>query len=408
MSHRKLTTWIFVLFLAFFTSTVPARGDDAPVRDRGRFFRVLFEELGKALDFDSYEWTEINPGAAWAPRAGLESVELHGRFYIMGGRTPLPPPAPPFGSVVQRDVWVSEDRGVTWQDLGQAVWPERAFFEAVTKDGYIYVLGGQSFELVCPVSNGCPPVVPVPVSTFYNDVWRSADGVHWELLTEDAGWAGRAGLSAVVFRGWIYVFAGAEGDDEAIGGAGREFFQDVWKSRDGRRWIRVTESAPWPGRGGAAAVVKDNWIYLLGGEAGFLEPPFADVWRTRNGVRWELVTASAWLPRSGHKCGVLWRKIMCFGGFNLFGNPMDVQTSTDGIRWQALDPPASPPWDASSPLEIKYDFDIVVTREEGFRSAIYTFGGDRETFGSPPASPLPLEDDLRVDNDVWRFAPPAH
>ena len=88
--------------------------------------------------------------------------------------------------------------------------------------------------------------------------------------------------------------AGAEGDDEAIGGAGREFFQDVWKSRDGRRWIRVTQSAPWPGRGGGAtALVNDGWIYLLGGEAGFLEPPFADGWRTRNGQRSELVNRHA-------------------------------------------------------------------------------------------------------------------
>ena len=81
--------------------------------------------------------------------------------------------------------------------------------------------------------------------------------------------------------------------------------------------------------------------------------------------------------------------------------------SPDGIRWRALDPPASPPWRASSPLEIKYDFDIVVTKERGSRRAIHAFGGDRETFGFPPPSPLEFEDDLRVDNDVWRFAPPA-
>ena len=35
------------------------------------------------------------------------------------------------------------------------------------------------------------------------------------------------------------------GDDEAIGGSGREFYRDVWNSRDGRVWNRVTDDAPW-------------------------------------------------------------------------------------------------------------------------------------------------------------------
>ena len=34
-------------------------------------------------------------------------------------------------------------------------------------------------------------------------------------------------------------------------------------------WQRVTEAAPWAARAGAAVVVKDAYIYLLGGEDGF-------------------------------------------------------------------------------------------------------------------------------------------
>jgi hypothetical protein len=371
----------------------------------------------RPADLNDYAWTEVNPSAPWAPRAGLESVALNGRFYVMGGRTPLPPPAPPFASIIQRDVWASDDRGASWEYLGEAPWPERAFFESVTMDGYIYVMGGQSFDLVCPFP-GCTPDQQIPVSQFYNDVYRSSDGIDWELMTDSAAWAPRAGLSAVVRRGWIYVFGGAQGDDEAIGGTGREFFTDVHKSRDGRTWIEVTDEVPWRGRGGAATVVKDGWLYLLGGEEGFLLPPFGDVWRSRSGADWELVNEEAWLPRSGHKCGVLTQSIVCFGGFNLFGNPMDVQVSRDGIYWAPLDPsgPASPPWMAETPDDIKYDFDIVVD-ESGMpkQRTIHTFGGDRETFeflplpmvGSPPQPPGDVEPDLRVDNDVWRFSLPT-
>lgn len=413
MFPRKRAAWIATLLLLCCAVSPAAADDDRSVKKFIRFLELLFTKLEKVLDFDAYDWTQINPGAPWAPRAGLESVELNGRFYVMGGRTPLPPPAPPFASIIQRDVWASDDRGVTWEFLGEAPWPERAFFEAVTKGGYIYVMGGQSFDLVCFSPNGCPPDPLIPVSKFYNDVWRSPDGVNWELLTDNAGWEGRAGLSAVVHNRRICVFAGAQGDDEAIGGSGREFFRDVWCSYSGRYWRKVRNEAPWPGRGGGAAVVKKGWIYLIGGEAGFLDPPFADVWRSRDGRRWQLVNANAWLPRSGHKCGVLINNIFCFGGFNLFGNPMDVQRSPDGIHWTELDWPAAPPWNAASPLDIKYDFDIVVKKNKGLGGAIYTFGGDRETFDPPPfgGAPESVEGppppgDLRVDNDVWRFAPP--
>ena len=409
-----MTTLIFALgWLAAATPAAAEGGGDLASKLR-LLLRAIAAKLA-ALDFDAYEWTEINPAASWAPRAGLESVALGKRLYVMGGRTPLdlPPPAPPFASLILRDVWASDDGGVSWQFLGEADWPERSFFEAVTKGRHMYVMGGQSFA----------------PSVFYNDVWRSADGIHWERRTANAGWAGRAGLSAVVFRGWIYVFTGAEGDDEAIGGAGREFFTDVWKSRTGRHWIRVTDSAPWPGRGGGAAVVKNGWIYLIGGENGFLAPPLGDVWRSRDGAHWELVTAEAFTPRSGHKCGVLSNTIVCFGGFNPVANPTDVQISRNGADWRALDPSgsAAPPWLAASPEDIKFDFDIVVTRRRG-RGAILSFGGDRETFDFPPGPPgppgppeppgppafpqtapseAPPSDDLRVDNDVWRFAPPA-
>lgn len=159
--------------------------------------------------------------------------------------------------------------------------------------------------------------------------------------------------------------------------------------------------------------MKNGAIYLLGGEAGFLEPALSDVWRTRNGRSWKLLNADAWQPRSGHKCGVLWKNILCFGGFSLLGNPMDVQRSLDGVHWTPLQAPGAPPWLAASPDDIKYDFDVIV-QNKGLHPRIYTFGGDRETFDFPangppgqpgPSEPPPGPPDIRVDNDVWRFAP---
>jgi len=280
------------------------------------------------------------------------------------------------------------------------------------------VLGGQDFGAApnpaCEFDPSCfPPVIPT--SEFFNDVWSSRDGVNWTLLTDDAPWAGRAGLSAIVFRDEIYVMAGSVNDDpDIIGGPPtRQLFNDVWRSKDGIDWELLTGDAPWAPRAGADLVVKGGYIYLLGGEFGFtgFPPPyFNDVWRTRDGINWELVTESAgWSPRPGHTCDVLRARIVCFGGFGQStdqadpfkpSNPMDIWVSRTGKHWTQI---SGTPWNATTPGEIKYDYDTVVAPagRNGSGRAIYTFGGDRETFDFTDPTQF-----LNVDNDVWRFSMP--
>ncbi len=392
-----------------------------PAFDRGASRRA--EAAG------SYEWYLTNGGAAWAPRAGLQVVQLDRSFYLMGGRSPRAPVGGvpiPGDSDIWADVWRSDDQGKSWRlvlDTGSpGHWPARAYFKAVGKAGFMYVLGGQNFNLIpnpiCPPPfQGCQPFLSV--SDFFNDVWRSRDGVDWQRMTEDSGWEPRAGLTSVVFKGEIYVFGGSRNDDSAIigGPPARIYFNDVWKSRDGAHWVQVVENAPWAPRAGAAAVVKDGYIYLLGGEEGFLcqpvpfctPPYFNDVWRSRDGATWELVTPSAaWAPRPGHQAAVIFNRIYLFGGFGQsqdpsdpFGpaNPVDIWVSEDGTDWSLV---TGSPWNATSAEEIKYDFAAVAVHGAGggLRPSIFTFGGDRETFnfGDPGNY-------LRVDNDVWRFSP---
>ncbi len=378
------------------------------------------------------QWTEVNPDAEWAPRAGLQVVELHNTFFLMGGRTPIDPAVLPLpgASVIWGDVWRSRDLGRSWQNLVEqgtpGHWPARAYFQAVTKGSAMYVLGGQNFNAI--PNPGCeflPPGVPcdpplVPVSEFFNDVWRSWNGRDWTCLTTNTAWHGRAGLSSVVFKDEIFVLGGSFNDDSSIVGGppARVYFNDVWKSRDGANWVPVTTNAPWAPRAGAAVVAKGGYIYLLGGEDGFLcdtnrpdrcPPYFNDVWRTRDGANWELVTAAAdWSPRPGHQAVVLANNIYLFGGFGLSSypadpfkpaNPMDLWVSRNGDDWRLI---SNSPWNATSPEEIKYDFKALAVTggRGGLRPSIFTFGGDRETFNFQDPTNY-----LRVDNDVWRYSP---
>ena len=379
-----------------------------------------------SADLSSYQWLEINADASWEARAGLQVVELKNDFYLMGGRTPRLPQFPPIpgDSVIYGDVWKSIDRGESWEKVletdDQKHWPARAYFQAVRKDKYIYIVGGQNFKIE---ANECPDFVPncppfVSKSDFFNDVWRSINGTDWEQMTESAQWDGRAGLSSVVFKGHIYVMGGSFNDDPAVigGPPTRVYFNDVWKSKNGRDWERLTDNAPWEPRAGAIVTVKNGYLYLLGGEDGFTcqpesprcPPYFNDVWRSRDGAHWELVTKEAnWPARPGHQVLVLLNQFVLFGGFGLStdlqdpfkpSNPMDIWISKNGADWTQI---SESPWNAENPEEIKYDFDALVSSGGifGQKPAIFTFGGDRETFDFTDQSNW-----LNVDNDVWRFS----
>jgi hypothetical protein len=376
--------------------------------------------------FGDLEWREITDDAEWDARAGLQVVQFRNRLYLMGGRTPLDPAtSPAFGaSQIWGDVWTSSDQGLSWYRLLEtddtSHWPARAYFQAVTKGRHMYVIGGQNFKVIPNPSEEGPPFLSV--SDFFNDVWRSRDGVSWEQVSSDAGWEGRAGLSAVSFKGRLYVMGGSVNDDSAVIGGPpvREYFNDVWVSKTGERWKRLTEHASWAPRAGGVLVVKNGYMWMIGGEDGFTcasggdrcPPYFNDVWRSRDGKDWELVTENAdWMERPGHQVVVMHDHFVLFGGFGLSpdpanpfapANPMDVWVSRNGQDWQQVD---DAPWNAVSPADVKYDFDALVVSggRYGRRPTVLTFGGDRETFN--PFDPVNF---LRIDNDVWEYTVPTH
>ena len=64
------------------------------------WWQEILQNFLAANDVQSYEWELINEDSEWSPRAGLQVVDLGHDFYLMGGRTPNPPPAkvrPPHG-----------------------------------------------------------------------------------------------------------------------------------------------------------------------------------------------------------------------------------------------------------------------------------------------------------------------
>lgn len=89
-------------------------------------------------------------------------------------------------SVFFNDTWKSADYGEAWELASGGVsapWLARAYFQAVTRGRYIYVLDGQDSSAIPNPDPTCggflPPGVPCPpfilASNFFNDLWRSKD-----------------------------------------------------------------------------------------------------------------------------------------------------------------------------------------------------------------------------------------
>lgn len=132
-------------------------------------------------------------------------------------------------------------------------------------------------------------------SDLRNDVWTSADGIHWDRATEKAPWSPRAYQGAVVFRDKIWVLGGGNYLPNS------EAHNDVWSSPDGINWTREVEHAPWPPRIWFSAVAYRDKLWVLGGSSKKPHHNWGDVWYSDDGKTWtELKTPTVWQPRHEH------------------------------------------------------------------------------------------------------------
>jgi len=220
-----------------------------------------------------FYWAKTSEGfdeAACARGAGRAwfTAQVHqDSVFVLGGLTPCG-----FGSTTR----VSAD-GDTWTSVPQIPvtnasnntdhirmdtppnpWP-RALFSTASFRGDLWVFGGNRLDL----------------QSVQNDVWRSSDGAHWELVTSAAAWQPRMQHASFVFQDKIWLIAGRNQS------SGQGALCDVWSSRDGRSCTLATSCAPFASRVGHGAIefASRMWVYG-GGETS------SDVWSSANGVDW--------------------------------------------------------------------------------------------------------------------------
>ena len=179
---------------------------------------------------DGKSWDPVTGAADWSIREDHQAVVHNGRIYVLGGFD---------GGDVYNDVWSSVD-GNTWRFEGNAAWDARYIHQAVSHSGRLYVLGGSVFG-------------------DYNDVWSSVDGRSWvqEKVNNSDFWSERSGHQSLSRDGLLYVLGG-------LNDSSSTFYKDVWSSADGVGWTETPTEADWQGRQRHQAVVFPSPLVLVG------------------------------------------------------------------------------------------------------------------------------------------------
>ncbi len=199
---------------------------------------------------DGAQWKQVTAGADWTPRIAAASVVFQGKMWLLGGTENYY-----FGDSqsLKNDVWYSSD-GQHWkQATPDAGWSPRAYHQAVVLNDRIYVFGGGNY---------------VPEYHATNDVWSSADGVHWQQETDAAPWHPRLWFSSVVYRDRMWVLGGWSNNPSTNWG-------DVWYSQDGKTWTELKSDVIWKARHELSAFVFQDKIWVAGGHA---KPLSSEVW----------------------------------------------------------------------------------------------------------------------------------
>ena len=259
------------------------------------------------------DWVCVTREAGWQPRDSMGEFVYKDHLWILGGWFTPKIPNP-------RDVWKSPD-GKRWTRVVEvAPWEHSDLSAAMVFKGKMWFMGGRK----------------LPGAENSNKVWSSTDGAEWTLETDNAGWCPRVSPMFAVFKDKMWVLGGTENfydhSDAMIK-------NDVWSSADGKEWELVTANAGWSKRGHGQAVVFDGKMWIMGG--GLWHPEHVatnDVWCSEDGANWTQVTAAApWKPRLWFSSVVYRDRMWVIGGWSKeTDNFGDVWYSKDGKNWTEL------------------------------------------------------------------------
>ena len=247
---------------------------------------------------DGYNWTEVNPSAAFGARKEFVSMVHDGKMWVLGGEIE--------GYVLANDVWYSSD-GATWHEATPAAsWHARDYFGGVafasgaTGSEEMWVLGHYTGD-----ARGIPGV---------EDHHYSTDGSTWSSVSV-SGLPPSSFFPAVTFNNAIWIVGGYFYTNSAWSNS-----NTIYSSTDGVNWAELSVSGSiWDARRVHSTLVYDDKLWVLAGDSGYNRD---DYWYSSDGTQWQEVTASGskWEARSVHTSVNYAGRMWMLGGYGSTGD----------------------------------------------------------------------------------------
>lgn len=233
---------------------------------------------------DGKSWKKISLPDSGTNNAYLTHVQFNGAVYALGSMT---------GNYENFSISTKIKRTrdlETWETVAEnSNLPQRIFYGTAVLNNKIWMIGGFDGK------------------NYLNDVWNSADGVHWTQVTSKSPWTPRSVKTLAVFKDEIWLLGGGVID------GGKEINQtserEVWASKDGKGWRRVQADLDRKWRG--TPVVFDGKLWLVGANRGGTFE--SAVWMTEDGSKWTELSAP-WSPRGAVAAWVFGDKLYMTGG----------------------------------------------------------------------------------------------
>lgn len=192
--------------------------------------------------------------------------------------------------------------------LNPTPWGDRSQLRCTNDGEYLYISGGyHTFGAYTKVA----------------DVWRSADGVTWELRTASFGGHGteRSGHGMAYYDNKLWIIGGSNDTG---------FLNDIWTSSNGGSTWDYVGTTPFPARHEHTLTVHNGRLWVIGGFSDATDL-LDDVWSTVNGVNW---TQHADIPaaRREHAAVSFLGKLIVLGG-DTGAQHNTIFTTTTGSVW---------------------------------------------------------------------------
>lgn len=271
------------------------------------------------IDYDgNFEFTEITPKAEWKNRYDHAAVAFDGKLWVLGGYNP----GEVWGDTYYEDVWSSED-GVSWELVTErAPWHGRRGHSVVVFDDGngedMYLIGG--FEV--DEKTGYRQYTNDIWRSNNGENWVQIKERTYPPLDSLYDWFPRSEHAVVVANhggtDYIYIIAGRTQLEDHSGFYANQYFNDVWRSTDGISW-EALDNTDFGVRSDHAVTVDPSTgrIYMQGGRHGLImeapeaasnpNPEYNNLWTTDDGVTWnaeswnDTIVSISWFARADHQ-----------------------------------------------------------------------------------------------------------